>query len=89
MADESWRRAAASSACGLVKLNVGGLVFQTTRQTLTQQGRENFFSALLSGRIPSVMDDNDAYFIDRPGQVRPPPLTLSSCAATSLGQLVP
>jgi len=68
MEEESWSKATAGGSPGrLVKLNVGGQVFQTTSQTLTQQGRENFFSALLSGRIPSVKDEQDAFFIDRPG----------------------
>lgn len=59
------RRSGAGHA-ELVKLNVGGHRFVTTRQTLTHG--ENFFTALLSGRTPAIKDDRDHYFIDRDGQ---------------------
>lgn len=51
----------------LVKLNVGGHRFVTTRSTLTRSG-ETFFNSLLSGRIPAIKDELDHYFIDRDGQ---------------------
>lgn len=46
--------------------NVGGKTYCTTKTTLTNQG-ENFFSSLLSDRIPSLKDKDDNYFIDRNG----------------------
>jgi hypothetical protein len=52
---------------GLIKLNIGGRLYTTTKQTLLSKG-ENFFSPLLSGDIPSVKDDNGAYFVDRNGR---------------------
>jgi hypothetical protein len=51
---------------GVVKLNIGGKRFATTVSTLTQHG-DNFFSGLLSGRVPSTKV-NDHYFIDRNGR---------------------
>ncbi|XP_066910884.1 BTB/POZ domain-containing protein KCTD3-like [Clytia hemisphaerica] len=48
----------------IINLNVGGRKFATSRSTLTWIP-DSFFSCLLSGRIPSVKDENGAYFIDR------------------------
>lgn len=49
----------------IVRLNVGGRVFETTETTLRYDGNENFFSVLLSGRTPSLRDSSGAFFIDR------------------------
>ncbi|EFA78237.1 hypothetical protein PPL_08888 [Heterostelium album PN500] len=51
----------------LVKLNVGGQRFITTRDTLLSKG-ENFFSSLLNGCIPSFKDEKGYIFIDRNGR---------------------
>ncbi|XP_037909569.1 BTB/POZ domain-containing protein KCTD3 isoform X2 [Hermetia illucens] len=48
----------------IVNLNVGGKRFSTSRQTLTWIP-DTFFTALLSGRISSLRDENGAIFIDR------------------------
>ncbi|XP_026743077.1 BTB/POZ domain-containing protein KCTD3-like isoform X1 [Trichoplusia ni] len=48
----------------IVNLNVGGTRFSTSWHTLTWVP-ETFFTALLSGRIPTVRDENGAIFIDR------------------------
>jgi hypothetical protein len=48
----------------IVKLNVGGRRFTTSRQTLTWV-QDSFFSSLLSGRIPSLKDEAGAIFVDR------------------------
>lgn len=48
----------------IINLNVGGTKISTTRQTLTLVP-DTFFSALISGRIPSMKDDSGATFIDR------------------------
>jgi len=53
----------------IIRLNIGGFIFETTRDTLLNTGGENYFTSLLSGRIPSTVDRNGAYFIDRDGQV--------------------
>ena len=54
----------------IVKLNIGGKIFMTTSDTLTRGGLdENYFSALLSGKIPTLKDDHGCYFIDRDGQL--------------------
>ncbi len=47
----------------LVKLNVGGRVYWTTRDTLTAQG-PNMLSAMIRHENPGRLVD-DAYFIDR------------------------
>ena len=51
----------------LVVLNIGGQRYTTTAATLHSQG-ENYFTSLLSGRIPAAKDDTGAYFIDRNGR---------------------
>lgn len=48
----------------IITLNVGGRRFATSRQTLTWVP-DSFFSSLLSGRIPSLKDEDGAIFIDR------------------------
>ncbi|CAG2104925.1 unnamed protein product, partial [Medioppia subpectinata] len=48
----------------IISLNVGGKRFSTSRQTLTSIG-DTFFTALLSGRIPSLRDSSGAIFVDR------------------------
>ncbi|KAL5255272.1 hypothetical protein ACHWQZ_G014617 [Mnemiopsis leidyi] len=48
----------------IVKLNVGGRLFTTSRTTLIWIN-DTFFTGLLSNRIPSVLDENGAFFIDR------------------------
>ncbi|ELR24748.1 K+ channel tetramerization subfamily protein [Acanthamoeba castellanii str. Neff] len=51
----------------LVKLNIGGTRYTTTKATLTRL-EDSFFKALLDGDIPSTLDDQGAYFIDREGR---------------------
>ncbi|XP_014371943.2 BTB/POZ domain-containing protein KCTD3 isoform X2 [Papilio machaon] len=48
----------------IVHLNVGGTRFATSWHTLTWVP-DTFFTALLSGRIPTVRDETGAIFIDR------------------------
>ncbi|KAL3874699.1 hypothetical protein ACJMK2_037674 [Sinanodonta woodiana] len=48
----------------IVNLNVGGTRFSTSRETLTWVA-DSFFTSLLSGRISSLKDENNAIFIDR------------------------
>ena len=63
----------------IVKINVGGFRYTTTRSTLLGGGgrvrAENFFTALFSGRYPELQDQTGAYFIDRDGQYFAPILT--------------
>jgi len=58
----------------IVNLNIGGYKFCTSAATLTKFP-ETFFTALLSGNLPSTKDDDGAYFIDRDGQFFSPILT--------------
>ncbi|XP_072172539.1 uncharacterized protein [Diadema setosum] len=55
-------------ASSYVGLNVGGIVFQTSRTTLTSQS-ENFFTPLLSGQFESAKDESGNFLIDRDGQI--------------------
>ncbi|RDD44923.1 BTB/POZ domain-containing protein KCTD3 [Trichoplax sp. H2] len=48
----------------IIKLNVGGKRFQTSKQTLTWIPN-TFFTCLLDGRIPTLKDENGDIFIDR------------------------
>lgn len=51
----------------IIKLNVGGVVYTTTRTTLCQPG--SWFESMFSGKMkPSVQVDG-AYFIDRDGKM--------------------
>ena len=53
----------------IVKLNIGGVRFYTSKSTLLGiLGEENFFTALLNGQVPSVKDKKGYYFIDRDGE---------------------
>jgi len=52
----------------VVKLNVGGTIFQTTQGTLLSDQNSmlaKMFSTEKNGRIPAIQDDSGAYFIDR------------------------
>ncbi|XP_070378747.1 SH3KBP1-binding protein 1 isoform X1 [Dermacentor albipictus] len=48
----------------IINLNVGGIRFATSRQTLTWVP-DSFFTSMLSGRISSHRDETGAIFIDR------------------------
>ncbi|KAI1707662.1 BTB/POZ domain-containing protein [Ditylenchus destructor] len=53
-----------------VRLNVGGKVFQTTKDTLSRYP-ESFLACLVNGRLPSDKDETGAFLIDRdPKQFR-------------------
>ena len=58
----------------IVKLNIGGYKFSTTRATLTSVPN-SYFAALLEGRMPTAKDEKGAYFIDRDGQYFAPILS--------------
>jgi hypothetical protein len=51
----------------MIKLNVGGHMFTTTRTTLTRFP-DTMLGAMFSGRHALVKDGNGAYFIDRNGR---------------------
>jgi hypothetical protein len=51
----------------IVRLNIGGTTFTTTKQTLLSKG-DNYFSSLLSGRIPTTIFPDGYFFIDRNGK---------------------
>ncbi|KAJ3650125.1 hypothetical protein Zmor_021833 [Zophobas morio] len=52
----------------IIHLNVGGKRFSTSKQTLNLIP-DTFFTALLSGRISSLRDENGAIFIDRDPEI--------------------
>ena len=54
---------------GIIEINVGGLLFMTTYETISQKidGNENYFSLLLSGRFDVLKDKEGRIFIDRDG----------------------
>ncbi|KAI1707661.1 BTB/POZ domain-containing protein [Ditylenchus destructor] len=47
-----------------VRLNVGGKLFQTTKDTLSRYP-ESFLACLVNGRLPSDKDETGAFLIDR------------------------
>ncbi|KRZ35468.1 BTB/POZ domain-containing protein KCTD3 [Trichinella pseudospiralis] len=59
-----WFMMALNGHDALIKLNVGGVQFVTSRNTLMWIS-DTFFTSMLSGRIPAVKDENGAIFIDR------------------------
>jgi len=50
----------------IIHLNIGGVRYTTTEGTLCHYGT-NYFSGLLSGQFPALVDETGAYFIDRNG----------------------
>lgn len=52
----------------VVDINVGGVVFESSRQTLTQQ-KGSFLEALLSGRHHVSRDRQGRIFLDRDAEL--------------------
>ncbi|CAL2033840.1 unnamed protein product [Caenorhabditis brenneri] len=52
-----------ASNCNIVKLNIGGTVFQTAKSTVTKF--DGFFKTMLETDIPITKDESGAIFIDR------------------------
>jgi hypothetical protein len=48
----------------IVKLNLGGVKYMTTEETLTSKGK-NFFSGIVESKIPMEKDEEGFVFIDR------------------------
>lgn len=54
------------SSGNIVKLNIGGTIFQTSKSTLAKY--DGFFKTMLETDIPLGKDENGAIFIDRPAK---------------------
>jgi len=52
---------------GRVKLNVGGVKYETTLTTLTADGDESMLGSMFSGRHALVTNDDGEVFLDRDG----------------------
>lgn len=52
-----------TSNSGIVKLNIGGTIFQTIKSTLTRF--DGFFKTILETDVPVTKDESGAFFIDR------------------------
>lgn len=52
----------------IIYLNIGGYKYVTTRQTLLQGGKLNYFTALLSNKFALTLDKEGNVFIDRDGK---------------------
>jgi hypothetical protein len=48
----------------IVKLNLGGVKYMTTEETLTSKGK-NFFTGIVESKIPMEKDEEGYVFIDR------------------------
>jgi hypothetical protein len=57
-----------ASAETMVEINVGGVVFETTRQTLTQQ-QGTFLERIMVGRETTQRDRNGRIFLDRDSEL--------------------
>lgn len=55
----------------IIRLNVGGVLYTTTKATLVSRG-SNFFGPLLDGHFGRLQDPSGAYFIDRNGRLFAP-----------------
>ena len=55
-------------AAELVKLNVGGVKYETTLTTLTADGDDSMLGSMFSGRHELHPDDDGEVFIDRDGK---------------------
>eukprot|EP01084_Bolivina_argentea_P203046 346827_1 len=64
----------------IIKLNVGGIKFSTTKSTLLQFG---FFRGLLSGNFLQNQDDG-CYFVDRDGKMFEYLLNYARCGYVSI-----
>ncbi|XP_075250362.1 BTB/POZ domain-containing protein KCTD3-like [Convolutriloba macropyga] len=49
----------------IVRLNVGGKLFVTSAQTLSNTSTDSFLSRIISEVLPSTRDETGAFFIDR------------------------
>eukprot|EP01122_Echinamoeba_exundans_P001757 TRINITY_DN11753_c0_g1_i1.p1 TRINITY_DN11753_c0_g1~~TRINITY_DN11753_c0_g1_i1.p1 ORF type:complete len:263 (-),score=60.98 TRINITY_DN11753_c0_g1_i1:78-866(-) len=60
----------AKTSSGIVKLNVGGQIFTTSKSTLLKgtSSEGSFFSSMLSGRFSVETDESGNFFIDRSGE---------------------
>lgn len=56
----------------VVKLNVGGTKYYTTKGTLVNPNSRNFFTGMFSGKFPTVKDKEGHLFIDRNGRLFEP-----------------
>lgn len=59
---------------GIVKLNIGGVKYETTVGTLVSRG-DNFFTTLFSHMFATLKDEEGYYFIDRDGEYFKPLLS--------------
>jgi len=55
-------------SCNIVKLNVGGVKYYTTRSTVSKY-QDSMLGAMFNENLPSTMDENGYYFIDRNGKL--------------------
>lgn len=57
----------ATTPTQIIRLNIGGVQYTTTRATLSSRG-SNFFGPLFDGKFGQLKDAFGAYFIDRNGR---------------------
>lgn len=62
--DEVSLKSPPACSASMVKFNVGGKIYCSSKQTLLSIP-DTFFTGLLSGRIETLKDDSNAIFIDR------------------------
>lgn len=51
-----------------ITINIGGIKYETTFDTLCKEGNNYFTDLIRDGKIASVRDSQGNYFIDRDGQ---------------------
>ncbi|XP_052798559.1 BTB/POZ domain-containing protein KCTD6-like [Mya arenaria] len=56
------------TSCGIVKLNVGGEIYTTTKATLCKYP-SSMLGAMFNGSMSPSLDENGCFFIDRDGEL--------------------
>jgi len=67
--EKEWMEKTLINMSSVIKLNVGGTKFTTSRSTLSKH--EGYFKAMFSGRHSFELDEEGYYFIDRDGTYFP------------------
>jgi len=73
----------------IIKLNIGGTMFHTTKKTLTNTPEPNYFHHIFSERWNTLFDENGCFFIDRNGEYFKPILNYLRTGILSIPEKIP
>ncbi|KAK3106287.1 hypothetical protein FSP39_016957 [Pinctada imbricata] len=66
--EKTGRKPAGMNGMDIIRLNVGGITYMTTRDTLCKYP-DSMIGAMFRGELPSNVDQDGSYFIDRDGRL--------------------